>query len=123
MLTSQKPRPICTNCKFALAKPNGKSKHGFQKWHRYCVDCAKIIYSDKHKHLAHKKSTCNECNFVPIDKCQLDMVYKDGNKKNKSAKNILTLCANCNRLYQKKNKRSKKSILQVVTVDTDIRIS
>jgi hypothetical protein len=122
MLTSQQPRPLCLNCKFALAKPNGKSKHGFQKWHRYCVDCAKIMYSAKHKHFAHKKTNCVECGFVPVDKCQLDLVYKDGNKKNKLAKNLLTLCANCSRLYQKKNRNDKKSILNV-TVDADVRIS
>jgi hypothetical protein len=123
MLTTIQPRPVCIKCSFALAKPNGKSKLGFQKWHKYCVDCAKIVYSHKHKHLENKKLKCDECNFVPKDKCQLDLVYKDGNKKNKAVKNIITLCANCNRLYQKKNRRGRKSILQVVTVDADIRIS
>ena len=70
-----------------------------------------------------EKLKCDICNFIPKDKCQLDLVYKDGDKKNKNIKNLMTLCANCHRLYQKKNKRSKKSILKVVTVDADIRIS
>lgn len=121
MLSSQPPRPICQNCNFALAKPNGKSKHGFQKWHRYCVDCAKAIYTPRFKHLQHKKTTCEKCGFVPEDKCQLDLVFKDGNKKNKSKKNLLTLCANCSRLYNKKIRTGKKSILNA-TVDGDTRI-
>lgn len=122
MLTTQTPRPLCLHCKFALAKPNGKSKHGFQKWHRYCVDCAKAIYNDRFKHLQHKKFVCESCGFVPEDKCQLDLVFKDGNKNNKKKKNLITLCANCSRLHKKKQRTGKKSILNV-TVDSDTRIS
>lgn len=122
MITKQKPRPICKNCNFALAKPNGKSKHGFQKWHKYCDDCAKALYSEKHKHLANKKSECEECGFIPEDRCQLDLVYKDGNNKNKKQENLKTLCANCSRLYKKKLKSMKKSVLNV-TVDADTRIT
>ncbi len=122
MLTSQPSRPLCTHCNFALAKPNGKSKHGFQKWHRYCVDCSKAIYNDRFKHLQHKKTSCDHCGFEAIDKCQIDLVFKDGNKDNKVKKNLLTLCANCSRLYKKKQRTGKKSILNV-TVDADVRIS
>ncbi len=99
MLTQQPARPICSHCKFALAKPNGRSKHGFQKWHKYCEDCG----------------------FVPEDRIQLDLVYKDGNKKNKKINNLLTLCANCARLYNKRTRTGKKSIMNV-TVDGDTRI-
>lgn len=122
MLTTQPSRPMCSHCDFALAKPNGKSKHGFQKWHRYCVDCAKAIYNNRFSHLQHKKSNCEKCNFVPEDKCQLDLVYKDGNKNNKTKRNLLTLCANCSRLYNKKLRTGKKSILNA-TVDGDTRIA
>lgn len=118
----QKPRPLCENCKFALAKTNGKSKHGFQQYHRYCDDCAKSIYSGRYKHLQHKGNMCEECNFVPEDRIQLDLVYRDGNKKNKKTSNLLTLCANCARLYNKKIRTGKKSILNV-TVDGDTRIA
>ena len=121
-LKKQPPRPICSHCKFSLAKPNGKSKHGFQKWHRYCEDCAKTMYSGRFKHLQHKGNTCEECNFVPEDRIQLDLVYRDGNKKNKKKTNLLTLCANCARLYNKKLRTGKKSILNV-TVDGDTRIA
>ena len=47
MLTRQPVRPKCTSCNISFAKPNGISKHGFQKWHKYCVDCAKAMYNKK----------------------------------------------------------------------------
>jgi hypothetical protein len=122
MITQQPTRPICAHCKFALAKPNGKSKHGFQKWHRYCVDCAKAIYDDRFKHLQHKKTSCMQCGFLPEDLCQIDLVFADGNKANKNKKNLLTLCANCARLYNKKARTGRKSILNV-SVDSDTRIA
>ena len=122
MLTSQPNRPLCTNCRFALAKPNGKSKHGFQKWHRYCVDCAKAIYNDRFKHLRYKKTTCDQCGFEAIDKCQIDLVFKDGNPKNKKENNLKTLCANCSRVFKKRLKKGRKSVMNI-TVDADVRIS
>ena len=122
MIIKQQSRPICNHCKFSLAKPNGKSKHGFQKWHKYCEDCAKTMYSGRFKHLQHKGSVCEECAFVPEDRVQLDLVYKDGNKNNKKKNNLLTLCANCARLYNKKLRTGKKSIMNA-TVDGDTRIS
>lgn len=121
MLTQQLPRPICINCRNALSKPNGKSKKGFIKWHKYCADCAKGIYSKKYKYLLNKKSKCDKCDFVAEDRCQMDLIFKDNNKKNTNKRNLLTLCANCSRLYKKRNKTSKKSILNV-TVDSDIII-
>ena len=121
MLTQQPPRPICINCRNALAKPNGTSKKGFVKWHKYCADCSKGIYSPKYKHLLEKKSKCDKCGFAAEDRCQLDLVYKDSNKKNLAKKNLMTLCANCNRLHKKKSKVNKKSILNL-TVDADTRI-
>jgi len=122
MITQQLPRPICAHCKFALAKPNGKSKHGFQKWHKYCIDCARAIYNDRFKHLFHKTSTCERCGFVPEDRVQLDLVFKDGNKKNTEKTNLLTMCANCSRIHNKRIRTNKKSILGA-TVDGDTRIA
>jgi hypothetical protein len=121
MLVRQPTRPLCEHCNVSLAKPNGVSKHGFTKWHKYCVDCAKGAYNSKYGYLLHKKDKCEKCNFVPEDNCQLDLVYKDGDMKNKSVKNMLTLCANCNRVYQKKLKEKNKSILDI-TVDADVTI-
>lgn len=61
------------------------------------------------------------CGFEAVDKCQLDLVYKDGNPQNKKSSNLKTMCANCSRLHKKKNRVNKKSILNL-TVDADIRI-
>jgi hypothetical protein len=122
MITKQKPRPRCANCKLSLSKQNGKSKHGFILWHKYCSDCAKAIYSDKHKHILDKKLTCEQCKFEAKDKCQLDLVYKDLDKTNKSTSNLLTLCANCSRLYHKNLRSEKKSILNVTVDSNDFRI-
>lgn len=122
MLTKQKSRPVCNNCGIVPAKYNGKSKLGFKKWHKYCVDCSKILYSDKHKHLQYKEMKCEFCGFKAQDKCQMDLVFKDGNKKNKKESNLKTLCANCSRLYQKRLKKGRKSVMNM-TVDADIRIA
>jgi len=118
MLTRQKPRPLCEHCNVSLSKSNGKSKHGFTKWHKYCVSCSKTLYNPKHNYLLYKKDKCEKCGFVPDDKCQLDIIYKDENKKNKEKNNLKTLCANCSRLHAKKLKQKKKSILDI-TADTD----
>jgi hypothetical protein len=121
MLTRQPSRPLCDNCKTSLAKQNGTSKHGFKKWHKYCSTCAKAAYDEKFGFLLNKKNKCEKCGFIPEDKCQLDIIYKDGNNKNKEKSNMRTLCANCNRLHQKKLKEKKKSLLDI-TVDTDYRL-
>jgi len=121
MLTRQPYRPFCKQCKISLAKPNGRSKHGFQKWHKYCSSCAKAAYNSKFGYLLNKKNKCEKCGFIPEDKCQLDLVYKDGDKNNKDKNNIRTLCANCNRIYQKKLREKKKKLLDI-TVDADVTL-
>jgi hypothetical protein len=122
MITKQKPRPRCKHCKLALAKQNGKSKHGFILWHKYCSDCAKALYNDKHKYLLNKKTTCEQCDFIAQDMCQLDLFYKDTDNQNKHSSNLLTLCANCSRLHRKQLKSEKKSILNVTVDSSDFRI-
>ena len=119
MLTEQPHRPFCQHCKTTLAKFNGLSKHGFNKWHKYCTECSKMLYSENYKHLRHKRNRCDVCGFVAVDKIQLDLVYKDNNINNKSISNLQTLCANCNRLRKKQLKQ--KTILDV-TVDADTTI-
>ena len=93
MLTRQPVRPKCTSCNLSYAKPNGQSKHGFQKWHKYCVDCAKALYN---------------------------IAYRDLNPANKSKENILTICANCSRLRKKRVRESQKQM--EMSVDSTIRI-
>ena len=63
------------------------------------------------------------CGFKAQDPCQLDLIYRDGNKKNKRESNLGTYCANCNRLVKKKQKRNKKSIMNITVDSFDIRIS
>jgi len=121
MLTQQPNRPFCKNCNISLSKPNGISKHGFNKWHKYCASCAKAAYNSRSGYLLHKKNKCERCNFIPEDKCQLDVIYEDGNKNNKEKNNLKTLCANCSRLFRKKFKENQKSILNI-TIDSDVRI-
>lgn len=119
MLTQQPVRPLCENCKLSLAKPNGVSKHGFKKWHKYCSSCAKVAYDPNSKESHHKKNKCDKCGFVAEDKCQLDVIYQDGNKNNKAKSNVKTYCANCSRLHRK---RQKQKLLLDITIDSDIRI-
>lgn len=119
MLTKQPNRTLCLHCKLSLSKPNGVSKHGFIKWHKYCSSCAKFLYNEKYKHLNYKKFKCEKCHFIAKDKCQLDLVYKDGNKQNKNKDNLKTLCANCSKIFNKNLKLRKKSILDI-TVDSDV---
>jgi hypothetical protein len=118
-IVHQPNRPFCKLCKSALAKANGVTKNKFKKWHKYCSGCAKAAYNPKYGHLLHKKPQCEACGFIAADKCQLDVVYRDGNKKNKDKSNIKTICANCNRLMNKKLKT--KSIMDI-TIDSDVRI-
>jgi len=120
MLLRQPARPKCTNCNISLAKPNGKSKHGFQKWHKYCVQCAKAIYNKGLQHLQHKKRICIECGFVPKEITQLRVVYKDGDSKNKTANNLLTVCLNCKHLIDKRRKSIEQTL--DISVDSDATI-
>ena len=121
MLTKQPNRPFCKQCKITLGKPNGISKYGFKQWHKYCVQCSKAAYNTKFGYLLNKKIKCELCQFIAKDGCQLDLIYKDGDKKNKQDNNLQTLCGNCNRLYSKQQKAKGKSILDI-TVDSDITI-
>lgn len=119
MITKQPHRKLCEQCKISLVKSNGISKHGFTKWHKYCASCAKANYNSKYGYLKFKKFKCEKCGFIPVDKCQLDIVYKDNNIKNKNKNNLKTLCANCSRIFHKTARLTKKSLLDI-TVDSDI---
>lgn len=119
MLIKQPSRPLCQLCHSTPAKENGKSKHGFIKWHKYCATCSKIAYDDQYKYLKNKKLICDCCGFQAKDICQMELVYKDGNKKNKSKNNMQTYCANCTKLTKK---LLKVKALFNITVDADIII-
>jgi 5-methylcytosine-specific restriction endonuclease McrA len=49
-------------------------------------------------YLAHKKSVCERCGFVPEHEGQLDVDHIDGDHGNNEPANLQTLCANCHRL-------------------------
>jgi hypothetical protein len=48
--------------------------------------------------LVHKKDRCENCGFVALNACQLDVDHIDGNRDNDSPEKLRTLCANCHRL-------------------------
>lgn len=52
----------------------------------------------------HKKDRCEQCGFIPMHTCQLDVDHIDGNHKNNEINNLWTLCANCHRLKTFLNK-------------------
>lgn len=121
MLIQQPTRKLCELCNVSLVKSNGKSKHGFTKWHKFCSSCAKAYYNPKNGYRLQKKNKCEKCNFIATDKCQLDIIYKDNNKLNKDKNNIKIYCANCSRLHRK-NLREKQKSLYDITVDTDLTL-
>lgn len=122
MHIQQPKRPLCQLCNISLAKPNGQSKLGFTRWHRYCTDCSNASYNPRNGHLLHKGKSCIECEFNPIDRGQLELVYVDGNMKNKNMDNLITLCLNCAYVYKKKQREKRKSKLDITT-DADVDIS
>jgi hypothetical protein len=121
LIVEQQRRPLCAYCKITPAKPNGYSKLGYQRWQKYCTDCTHMVYNRRHGYLKNKKTQCENCEFIPEDTCQLDLLYIDGKQRNKKPENMLTLCANCSRLWVKRRNQAKKNVLDI-TVDSDIGI-
>jgi len=76
----------CGKCHKKRFGTGGPRKPGYQKYGRV------LEYSK------HKKSYCEECGFIAVEMCQLDVDHIDGNKFNNDIANLQTLCANCHRL-------------------------
>jgi cytochrome c553 len=75
----------------------GRDKQGRKTYRNVCHRC--------HKYgRAQKGNKCEQCGFIPVDRIQLDVDHKDGNRANNDPDNIWTLCANCHRLKTKRNK-------------------
>jgi hypothetical protein len=69
-----------------------------------------LINKTRRKYTKHKKDVCENCGFIPMHKCQLDVDHIDGNHNNNDILNLQTLCANCHRLKTYLNKDWKKNI-------------
>jgi len=71
------------------------------------VNCEKRKLTKKIKkrpYIVYRKNYCENCKFVALHKCQLDVDHIDGNHKNNDPSNLQTLCANCHRLKTYLNK-------------------
>ena len=87
-----------TNCN------NIFKEHGVKK---YCSRRCKLAARDKRlnrkklkrrPYIKFKKNYCENCNFIALHGCQLDVDHINGNNKDNSPCNLKTLCANCHRL-------------------------
>ena len=66
--------------------------------HRERFGIQKPVATERRRYVGHKGPTCEECGFVPMHSCQLDVDHKDGDRSNNDPNNLQTLCANCHRL-------------------------
>jgi len=104
---------ICIKCKSKKQTPGSKcSKTGKRKFRPWCDTCTRKRYNTKlnFSYQLHKKGKCEECGFVPINPCQLDVDHIDGDHNNDNTLNLKTLCANCHRLKTYLNKEGRYSM-------------
>lgn len=71
---------------------NKRTSRGHGQLKHVCSSCNRKPYAQ------FKKSTCEDCGFIPAHMNQLDIDHVDGNHKNNDPVNLRTLCANCHRL-------------------------
>lgn len=76
-------------------------RDGGPKW-KCSVGARRLI--DQTHYRRYLKPTCERCGFVPEDLCQLDINHRDGHHTNESPANLETLCANCHRLFSKRQR-------------------
>jgi hypothetical protein len=108
-------RGICVNC-----LKNPQLRKDKNRYSSLCNTCSTLFYRNSDKvravnlravkkrcpYRAHKKEHCEQCGFVPIHMCQLDVDHIDGYHLNNEVTNLQTLCANCHRLKSFLNKES-----------------
>src|SRR3989304_5488523 len=63
-----------------------------------CKKCRSLATLKRRPWRLHKGDHCEECGFIPVHPCQLDVDHKDCNKTNNEPSNFQTLYANCHRL-------------------------
>jgi hypothetical protein len=106
MLVTDKKK--CRECGINVVYSKGRSRvTGNQLTSSLCRVCTgHQSRSDKRRRpwIVHKKGYCEQCGFIPVHSCQLDVDHKDGNRKNNDPSNYVTLCANCHRLKTFVNK-------------------
>ena len=85
-------RPICVDCGSPASK-NHLRKDGTYSYNKRCWHCM----TDR-KYRKFKKNHCEECGFVAVHKCQLDVDHIDLNRNNNDPSNLRTLCRNCHSL-------------------------
>lgn len=100
-------RAICTICNITKQGSKGKIK-GKETYMAFCYSCNDLRRgytksSNKNKISAksyrkNKKLYCEQCKFIAIHSCQLDVDHIDGNHTNDEESNLQTLCSNCHRL-------------------------
>lgn len=69
--------------------------------------CRKLKYKrpENNQYTRFKKPHCEECGFVAVHPCQLDVHHVDENHENNNPENLKTVCANCHRLIHKDSRR------------------
>jgi len=95
-------RPVCNICNFNPAAVNYK-RNDKTYYRKQCDNCSKKIKKEQpHKtprwYLAgyRKKSNCERCDFKPAMLEQLTVFQIDRNSQHVNAKNLKTVCLNCN---------------------------
>lgn len=77
---------------------NLQTSYGGGKYRTICKMHARSKYESKYEYRGFKGEVCEECGFIPVHHCQLDVDHIDGNHNHNSPDNLQTLCANCHRL-------------------------
>ena len=91
-------------CEFCSKKYLNLTKQGKErKGQRFCSEKCKVS-NRKRPYRKYKKDKCENCGFIPLHSCQLDVDHIDGNNSNNEISNLKTLCANCHRLKTYMNK-------------------
>lgn len=109
-LEARDVRGTCVRCESYLQKRVASTN----KYKPICSSCDKLVNEKRPRwasyprrpsnYRVYKKDSCENCGFIPEDRCQLDVDHIDGNHYNNNSENLQTLCANCHRLKTKTNK-------------------
>lgn len=88
-------RPLCVTCNQNYTELR---KSGYRKQCWTCRPSGRVESKSKRLRRLYLKDRCELCNFVPVNRCQLDLDHKDADRYNNDPSNFQTLCANCHRL-------------------------